>query len=213
MRAYRPGDSVGELTPWPFENPASDYVILRGSPQASGRIDRGGASGDATRLGIWACTEGAFECTELGNELQTILTGRLRLTGPALCLAIWGIAYKPGTHSTVNAPSLALLRGGVSGRLNIYEPSADLGVIPHDRWCRAATPEAALDGADALVILTPLDSLKQVAPATIAAALRRPIVIDPFALLDGEACRQAGLYQHRLGIATTPTEEDRHAAS
>ena len=32
MRAYRPGDSVGELTPWPFENPASDYVILRGSP-------------------------------------------------------------------------------------------------------------------------------------------------------------------------------------
>ena len=82
MRAYRPGDSVGELTPWPFENPASDYVILRGSPQASGRIDRGGASGDATRLGIWACTEGAFECTELGNELQTILTGRLRLTGP-----------------------------------------------------------------------------------------------------------------------------------
>ena len=32
------------------------------------------------RLGIWSCTAGAFECTELGDELQTILRGRLTLT-------------------------------------------------------------------------------------------------------------------------------------
>lgn len=82
MIAYRPGDSIGELTHWPFDNPASDYRILRGDPRASGRLDRGGAPGDPTRLGIWACTQGMFECTELGNELQTILSGRLRLTGP-----------------------------------------------------------------------------------------------------------------------------------
>lgn len=31
-------------------------------------------------MGIWSCTEGAFSCTELGDELQTIMRGRLILT-------------------------------------------------------------------------------------------------------------------------------------
>ncbi|MDH3388938.1 MAG: cupin domain-containing protein, partial [Gammaproteobacteria bacterium] len=55
------------------------YRILRGNPRASGRLDFG-ANTDQHRLGIWACTRGAFECTELGDELQTILSGRLTLT-------------------------------------------------------------------------------------------------------------------------------------
>ncbi len=79
MRKYSLGESQGNLEPWPFDNPESDYRILRGDPKASGRIDVGG-NDSANRLGIWSCTEGAFECTELGDELQTILSGRLILT-------------------------------------------------------------------------------------------------------------------------------------
>jgi uncharacterized cupin superfamily protein len=79
MHKYAAGDIPQGLEPWPFDNPDSDYRILRGAPQASGRIDDGGNDAD-TRLGVWACTEGAFECTELGNELQTIVSGRLTLT-------------------------------------------------------------------------------------------------------------------------------------
>ena len=79
MRKYSSGDSAEDLQPWPFDNPASNYRILRGNPRASGRLDHG-ANSDQHRLGIWACTEGAFECTELGDELQTILRGRLTLT-------------------------------------------------------------------------------------------------------------------------------------
>lgn len=67
----------GDLESWPFDNPDSNYRILRGEPRASGRIDY---LGERNRLGIWACTAGAFECTELGDELQTILRGRLILT-------------------------------------------------------------------------------------------------------------------------------------
>lgn len=32
-----------------------------------------------TRVGIWRCTKGVFECTEQGDELMTILSGRCRL--------------------------------------------------------------------------------------------------------------------------------------
>ena len=79
MHKYSYAEVPGDLEPWPFDNPESDYRILRGEPRASGRIDAGG--NDATsRLGIWSCSEGAFECTELGDELQTILGGRLTLT-------------------------------------------------------------------------------------------------------------------------------------
>ncbi len=79
MHKYPFDDKNFELEPWPFDNPASDYRILRGDPRASGRLDAGGNE-STTRLGIWSCTEGAFECTELGDELQTIVRGRLTLT-------------------------------------------------------------------------------------------------------------------------------------
>lgn len=79
MHKYPRHEVPADLEPWPFDNPASDYRILRGNPRASGRLDFGGNESHS-RLGIWACTEGAFECTELGDELQTIISGRLVLT-------------------------------------------------------------------------------------------------------------------------------------
>ncbi|MDP5215722.1 cupin domain-containing protein [Ruegeria sp. 2205SS24-7] len=79
MRRYRPGDDVGVLEHWPFDNPASAYVIRRGAPSASGRIDQGGP-GHTSRFGIWRCTTGAFDCTEQGDELMTVLSGRCRIS-------------------------------------------------------------------------------------------------------------------------------------
>ncbi|PVA09304.1 hypothetical protein DC366_14340 [Pelagivirga sediminicola] len=79
MIGYAPGDDVGPLEDWPLDNPASNYVILRGTPRTSGRIDAGGPGHD-TRFGTWRCTPGAFQCTEQGDELMTILAGRCRLT-------------------------------------------------------------------------------------------------------------------------------------
>ncbi len=78
MLKYKPGDDVGPLEHWPFDNPASDYRIKEGDPKTSGRIDAGGP-GHTTRFGIWRCTRGVFDCTEQGDELMTILSGRCRL--------------------------------------------------------------------------------------------------------------------------------------
>jgi len=76
--SYKSGDDVGPLQVWPFDNPASNYVITRGTPVASGRLDKGNGT-SKHRLGIWHCTAGAFECTERGDELQTVLSGRVCL--------------------------------------------------------------------------------------------------------------------------------------
>ncbi|MBS1303081.1 cupin domain-containing protein [Loktanella sp. SALINAS62] len=74
MWHLRPGDDVGPLDDWPFDSPVSDYVILSGTPRASGRLFDGGP-GHVTRAGIWRCTAGAFTCTEQGTEMMTILSG------------------------------------------------------------------------------------------------------------------------------------------
>ena len=79
MRRYRKDESLDDLEHWPFDNKASHYVIVQGNPVASGRIDYASPDGTA-RLGVWRCTEGVFDCNELGDELQTILHGRLILT-------------------------------------------------------------------------------------------------------------------------------------
>lgn len=78
MLKYKPGDDVGQLQEWQFDNPRSDYKIKVGAPKVSGRLDAGGP-GHTTRVGIWRCTKGVFECTEQGDELMTILTGQCRL--------------------------------------------------------------------------------------------------------------------------------------
>ena len=79
MHKYKPGNDVGALEFWPFDAPESDYRILSGTPKTYGRIDAGGP-GHPTRYGIWHCTKGAFECTEQGDELMTVLSGRCQIT-------------------------------------------------------------------------------------------------------------------------------------
>lgn len=78
MFKLKPGDDVGPLEVWPLTNPASNYKITRGAPVTSGRVDVG-CAGHATRYGIWRCTAGAIECTEQGDELFMVLSGRCRL--------------------------------------------------------------------------------------------------------------------------------------
>jgi len=77
MLTYRVSEIPDELEHWPFVGEASDYKSLRGNPKVSGRLDIGKAD-SVHRAGIWRCTEGAVECNELGDKLQTIVSGRLR---------------------------------------------------------------------------------------------------------------------------------------
>ena len=70
------GQGLRELPPF-SDRPG--YEVLEGDPVASIRIDHGTDS--TPTLGIWHCTPGTFRCIEQGDELQTVLAGRLVLTG------------------------------------------------------------------------------------------------------------------------------------
>jgi len=114
-------------------------------------------------------------------------------------LAVWGIAYKQYTHSIKNSPAVELLRALPGVRIRAQDPAAKLPGTGCSHVTVVADPLAALDGADALVVMTPWKLYASLGPADIKARLKGNLVIDPNAILDEKACRAAGLEYHRLG--------------
>jgi UDPglucose 6-dehydrogenase len=114
-------------------------------------------------------------------------------------VAIWGLTYKPDTHSTKNSPALELLDGLRGRRVRAHDPVAVLDASEYGWVTRCAAPLDAADGADALVVMSPWKVYGAVAAADIARRLRGKLVLDPYGALDAPAFRAAGLEYHRLG--------------
>ena len=68
----------GGLEAWPGFDELPYAKTVEGDPVQSGRFDSGGL-GMRTMTGVWACTEGSFEYTYPGDEICTLLEGRIRL--------------------------------------------------------------------------------------------------------------------------------------
>lgn len=122
---------------------------------------------------------------------------------PQAKIAIWGLAYKENTHSIKNSPSLATLRQLPHARLALHDPAVPASAAAHSHATAAATPLAALDGAEALMILTPWPEYRDIPPVEIARTMRGDIVLDPYRVLDAGAAVAAGLRYHTLGRAAT----------
>jgi UDPglucose 6-dehydrogenase len=120
---------------------------------------------------------------------------------PQANVAVWGLAYKENTHSTKNSPSLATIRQLPGTQFALHDPVVPASVAAHPRAAVATTPLAALDGAEALMILTPWPVYREIPPAEIAGAMRGNIVLDPYRVLDAETAVAVGLTYCTLGRA------------
>ncbi|GEO42988.1 UDP-glucose 6-dehydrogenase [Skermanella aerolata] len=117
-------------------------------------------------------------------------------------ISVLGLAYKQDTHSTKNSPSLALLSGLGPFRVKAYDPVVAVDPTFHPCIQAASSALSVCDGADVLVIMTPWSEFKALSPSEIAERLRGRTVIDPYAVLDADACRNAGLVYVTLGVAS-----------
>lgn len=117
---------------------------------------------------------------------------------PAARIAVLGLAYKENTHSIKNSPSLALLAHLQGMQVKVHDPVVPASVAP---WTTgAADPLAAAEGADVLVIATPWPQYRELKPGDLARAMKGRTVLDPYRVLDGDACAAAGLTYHTLGM-------------
>ena len=120
-------------------------------------------------------------------------------------IALWGLAFKPGTDDMREAPSLTLIRQLLArgAKVKAYDPVAigeakrSLGDEPYITY--AESPMAALEEADVLAIITEWKEFRSPDFSQIKAKLKVPAVFDGRNLYEPEVLRQAGLEYYAIG--------------
>ena len=152
------------------------------------------------------------------NELQKRrVIGKLtRHLGPlrGRTVALLGLAFKPDTDDMREAPSIVLasrlLAEGATVRA--WDPVADGSTLPRG----VEVVDSVLDavrGADAAVIVTEWDELRDLASPEVRAAMATPLIVDGRNLLDPEAVRPAGFAYEGIGRPTSPPTCSRDAGA
>ena len=151
-----------------------------------------------------------LEAVEAANEFQKGVLGRkiARRLGDDLSgrsFALWGLAFKPNTDDMREAPSRRVIADLLARgtRVCAYDPVAMgearrvFGAEP--RIAYAESPMAALDGADALVIVTEWKEFRSPDFEDMRRRLKAPLVFDGRNLYDPAQMRAAGIEYHAIG--------------
>ena len=126
----------------------------------------------------------------------------------ALCgktIALWGMAFKPNTDDMREAPSRRLLEqlwaAGVKVRAYDPEARAEARRIYGERadFVLCDDVYTALDGADALAILTEWKTFWSPDFARIRASLRTPVIFDGRNIYEPQAVEAAGIAYYGIG--------------
>src|SRR5256885_4367959 len=123
-------------------------------------------------------------------------------------VAVWGLAFKPKTDDIRSAPSLALIEellaeGAV---VTAHDPVAleaarrQLG----DRIQYAANPYAAVQGAEALFLVTEWNEFRQPDFARVKQLMARPVVFDGRNIWNPQRLAELGFTYHAVGRAARP---------
>jgi UDPglucose 6-dehydrogenase len=119
------------------------------------------------------------------------------------CVAIWGLAFKPNTDDMREAASLVLIDELLAAGATVvahdpvamHETQRRLG----DRIAYANTSYDALDGADALVIVTDWNEYRHPDFGRIKQALKSPVVVDGRNLYDWRKMQGLGFRYASIG--------------
>jgi UDP-N-acetyl-D-mannosaminuronic acid dehydrogenase len=110
-------------------------------------------------------------------------------------IAILGLAYKGNVDDTRESPALHILELLRDAGLDtaVYDPHVNMETIPQ------AGLDAALGGADCVVLLTDHAEYRDISPERAAGLMRRPVLYDTRNQLDHDAWRAAGFTVRVLG--------------
>ncbi len=118
-------------------------------------------------------------------------------------IAVWGIAFKPGTDDVREAPSITLMQHLLERGATVvaYDPVAEetCREVLADKITYAKDAAAALAGADALVVCTDWDEFKFPDFDEVKATLKSPVIFDGRNLYRPEMMREMGFTYHSVG--------------
>jgi UDPglucose 6-dehydrogenase len=153
---------------------------------------------------------GILQAVEAANERQKLVlvdkvTAHFGEDLAGRVFALWGLAFKPNTDDMREAPSRVvvaeLVRRGA--RVQAYDPvamneaSRVMADLPGVSF--AASQTEALQGADALLVITEWKEFRNPDFELIKATLKRPLIIDGRNLYDPALMRLMGLSYEAIG--------------
>ena len=148
------------------------------------------------------------EATHQANEEQvrfvaSVVSNALG-TVKGKTLALWGLAFKPETDDVRESPALrlanALLAEGASIVAHDPEAGTAFARLMNGRARVVDAQYEALDGADALVLLTEWRSYRAPNFPDIKRRLRTPVVVDARNVWRPAVAIAAGLRYHGIGV-------------
>ncbi|MGO1745951.1 MAG: UDP-glucose dehydrogenase family protein [Microbacterium gubbeenense] len=110
-------------------------------------------------------------------------------------VTVLGLAFKPDSDDIRDSPALdvAVRLKGLGAEVVSYDPEAmDTARRAHPQLDYADSLEAALDGSEAVVVVTEWKQFKALDPAETLAKVARPVIFDGRNILDPAAWRDAG---------------------
>lgn len=118
--------------------------------------------------------------------------------------AVWGLAFKPNTDDMREAPAVVLIEDllAAGAEVHVHDPEAmDEAKEQHlgDRvtYCRA--PMEAVEGADALILVTEWNEFRRPDFDAIQAQLKQPVIFDGRNIWPRESLREKSFTYYCVG--------------
>ena len=137
--------------------------------------------------------------TVLGEKIERHFAGNLK----GKTIAIWGLAFKPRTDDIRDAPALVLIDRllQLGAQLQVHDPEAMTNVraIYGAKLIYVELPMNALDGADALAIVTEWGEFRNPEFDEMKRRMHQPIVFDGRNLYNPRQMKALGFTYHCIG--------------
>lgn len=118
-------------------------------------------------------------------------------------LAIWGLAFKPETDDMREAPAVVIIQRLLEAGAEIvaYDPEArhTAHEVLGDTISYAQDPLDAVDGADALLVVTEWNEFRNPELSDLRERLREPVVFDGRNIYDPDNLRENGFTYYGIG--------------
>jgi len=120
-----------------------------------------------------------------------------------LRVAVWGIAFKPNTDDTREAPVFHILDELLKAKASVvvFDPEAMEGARRRygDRLEYAESSYGALQGADALIIVTEWNEFRKPDFGLMKNLMRQPVLFDGRNIYDAQKMKKLGFLYHSIG--------------
>jgi UDPglucose 6-dehydrogenase len=117
--------------------------------------------------------------------------------------AVWGLAFKPKTDDMREAPSVEIIEGltGKGAKVRAFDPVAMEVARRHltQRCTLVERPYDALEGVDALFVVTEWNEFRNVDFSRMKALMKQPVVFDGRNIFSPSKLREAGFTYYGIG--------------